>query len=232
MKIVLTYNKNIKLYNDKFTYEDLAAFVAKEFKLNPATIQMTFKDEEGDNITILSNDDLEVMQAVFEGKQYLKVTVEASETKAEESQDLKTEISETKLEAPQEEKTEIPTVEEGNNSSPKKGHCHRGRRSHSRGHGSPHHWSGHKKEKCMKMKGFFNDVVSRLVDERLKQMLPVLQQKMKDEGNTISEVVSDVTHAGTKCTGCSAEPITGIRYKCPTCPNFNFCENCELKIAH
>jgi hypothetical protein len=34
-------------------------------------------------------------------------------------------------------------------------------------------------------------------------------------------------HLGIHCNGCGRNPLTGIRYKCLMCPNFNFCEICE-----
>ena len=37
---------------------------------------------------------------------------------------------------------------------------------------------------------------------------------------------SEQLHAGTKCSGCGAEPIPGPRFKCPTCPEYDLCGNC------
>ncbi|XP_063970630.1 E3 ubiquitin-protein ligase HERC2-like [Lytechinus pictus] len=34
------------------------------------------------------------------------------------------------------------------------------------------------------------------------------------------------THPGITCNGCSQSPIVGLRFKCKTCGEFNFCENC------
>lgn len=34
------------------------------------------------------------------------------------------------------------------------------------------------------------------------------------------------------CDGCHAYPITGIRYKCAVCPDFDYCENCESSCNH
>ena len=38
-------------------------------------------------------------------------------------------------------------------------------------------------------------------------------------------------HQGVTCDGCGVYPIAGCRYKCAICPNFDFCENCEKKLA-
>ena len=55
MKIILVSKKEIKLYNGSCTYDLLVEFSASEFKFDSKTIQLTFKDEEGDMITILSD---------------------------------------------------------------------------------------------------------------------------------------------------------------------------------
>lgn len=33
-------------------------------------------------------------------------------------------------------------------------------------------------------------------------------------------------HDGIKCNGCNVEPIKGVRFKCKTCENYDYCENC------
>ena len=75
MKIVLVNKKEIKLYNGEFSYNPIVKFATQEFHLENNTIELSFKDEEGDVITITSDDDLEIMKAVFQGKQYLRINV-------------------------------------------------------------------------------------------------------------------------------------------------------------
>lgn len=41
-----------------------------------------------------------------------------------------------------------------------------------------------------------------------------------------------MVHAGYACKGCSIKTITGVRYECPKCFDFNLCEKCEDKIDH
>eukprot|EP00930_Biecheleria_cincta_P068396 TRINITY_DN5578_c1_g1_i3.p1 TRINITY_DN5578_c1_g1~~TRINITY_DN5578_c1_g1_i3.p1 ORF type:complete len:235 (-),score=28.47 TRINITY_DN5578_c1_g1_i3:1256-1861(-) len=37
-------------------------------------------------------------------------------------------------------------------------------------------------------------------------------------------------HPDVSCDGCGASPITGIRYKCSQCANFDICESCLLRL--
>ncbi|KAI9725485.1 MAG: hypothetical protein M1828_003156 [Chrysothrix sp. TS-e1954] len=41
-----------------------------------------------------------------------------------------------------------------------------------------------------------------------------------------------VVHRGITCDGCQRWPITGIRYRCSNCPDFDLCENCEALDNH
>lgn len=68
MSIILIYKKEIKLYNDKLNFSMMTEFAAKEFKLVFNSVSLSFKDDEGDMITIISDDDLEVIQTIFPDK--------------------------------------------------------------------------------------------------------------------------------------------------------------------
>ena len=39
----------------------------------------------------------------------------------------------------------------------------------------------------------------------------------------------NTVHFGIKCEQCNRNPITGYRYKCSECPNYNLCQECEEK---
>jgi len=41
-----------------------------------------------------------------------------------------------------------------------------------------------------------------------------------------------VVHHGITCDGCQTSPITGIRFKCRVCSDYDLCESCEAKNVH
>ena len=62
-------------------------------------------------------------------------------------------------------------------------------------------------------------------------------KKIGEELNQISEMMASLSkvgqstcnfvHEGIKCQKCLSEPITGIRYKCLECKDYNLCQKCE-----
>lgn len=76
-----------------------------------------------------------------------------------------------------------------------------------------------------------NGYISQLVDERVNALYPCLKERIQN-GEDITEIISEVVHKGFECKGCTMNPISGVRYECPKCINFNLCENCEVKIDH
>jgi len=43
---------------------------------------------------------------------------------------------------------------------------------------------------------------------------------------------SAAVHVGVTCDGCNQSPITGIRFKCGNCSDYDLCESCESKRPH
>jgi len=68
-----------------------------------------------------------------------------------------------------------------------------------------------------------NTQVAKIFEEKEKNILASLQfEKMPN--NSI--------HSNVRCDGCNKFPIEGSRYKCATCEDFDFCEECEAKDNH
>jgi hypothetical protein len=61
--------------------------------------------------------------------------------------------------------------------------------------------------------------------------LPCLKEQILGQVNAKQES-NGVVHEGFECKGCLKKPIVGIRYECPTCPQFSLCEACEAKVDH
>ena len=54
----------------------------------------------------------------------------------------------------------------------------------------------------MKIKNFFNDVVTKLVDDRINHMLPCLKERLQKGEEPIEQILSDLVHKGYDCKGC------------------------------
>lgn len=80
------------------------------------------------------------------------------------------------------------------------------------------------------IENFINEKVSKAVDERLKSLLPCFKAQLS--GEEAPKLPESPIHENFQCKGCNTIPITGERYECLKCPNFNLCYVCEQKIQH
>jgi hypothetical protein len=75
--------------------------------------------------------------------------------------------------------------------------------------------------------------VCELIDKNLERVKEELcEQTVNQAFRLIDSKVSNApkvttVHHGFHCDGCGMFPIVGIRYRCHTCPDFDFCETCE-----
>ena len=47
--------------------------------------------------------------------------------------------------------------------------------------------------------------------------------------SVVEKKMNSEIHEGVKCDSCGKENITGVRYKCMECPNYDICESCMTK---
>ena len=60
----------------------------------------------------------------------------------------------------------------------------------------------------------------------------IKKEEIKKEDNIEKDQKEEIViHKNVKCDICKKYPITGIRYKCTVCHNYDFCEECEKKFG-
>ena len=64
-------------------------------------------------------------------------------------------------------------------------------------------------------------------DDELKQQDQNNIQQQPNQNSNLSQSQNIPIHHGVRCDGCGISPIVGIRYKCQTCHNFDYCAKCE-----
>ncbi len=84
MKIVIKNNSVIKIYNGETSFKELANFIKKEFQLSPSRYSLTYVDEDGDTITIGSEEDMSSAYELNNDKNLLKLKLTLIERTAEE----------------------------------------------------------------------------------------------------------------------------------------------------
>lgn len=89
-------------------------------------------------------------------------------------------------------------------------------------------------EYCSSRKEEREKFIQDLIKEELKSAKAEIASEVADRVNKAikSNKKSEKTiHSSVRCDGCNIYPIVGIRYKCLTCYNFDFCEACEEKLG-
>lgn len=57
--------------------------------------------------------------------------------------------------------------------------------------------------------------------------LCILPQDLREPGNCVGQI-----HFGIQCSSCMKKPITGFRYKCSRCADYDLCGKCESAGIH
>lgn len=87
--------------------------------------------------------------------------------------------------------------------------------------------------KGMNRKALKNLIQSELEKQSKSIFVNILKQPIDGVEETKDpQEQKDIVHANVACDGCETAPITGIRYKCSVCKNFDYCSNCEERLNH
>jgi hypothetical protein len=71
----------------------------------------------------------------------------------------------------------------------------------------------------------------KLEDEKEENIIEnIINTKIGNIKEKLENEKEEVIHKNVRCDGCKKYPITGIRYKCTICHNFDYCEDCEKKF--
>jgi hypothetical protein len=128
MKIAIKNNSAIKIYSGNCSFEALSLFIEKEFQLKPASYALTYVDEDGDTITLATNEDMSSAYELNSNKTLLKVRLSPIQpTHEDEKQEF--ELIEAPAE-PQETKEQPDKQEEGHSRKWHKHGCWGRNRSH------------------------------------------------------------------------------------------------------
>ena len=73
--------------------------------------------------------------------------------------------------------------------------------------------------------------------DQINNKINIMDNKLveiKNELNILKykESTKHIVHQGIYCNQCKKNNITGIRFKCCTCPNYDICEDCERYLIH
>ena len=112
---------------------------------------------------------------------------------------------------------------------------------------------GKKDDEINKIKNIYENKINNIKEKEVEQKLskiyieclkPVQESEINiqkiNDNNEINTSISNISrisqcntiHNEIKCDGCGICPITGYRYKCLECPNYNLCDQCEKSVSH
>jgi hypothetical protein len=222
MLFKVAYDKEIHIIkaNNLRNLEELRETIGQVFKQYPARFYLAYLDEDGDEITLATNNDLKILTG--SGIKSVKIFIkEKSEEFYDETQ--KIEIVEEELaEEPAEELEKIEEKEEKS--------IFHADQSEIMSSASEVNLDESIEEKLRKM---LPSIISKIKSEVTEEILnrSKVSQKSKVEEEKKAEH-TQVVHRWVNCDGCGKKGIEGIRYKCAVCPDFDFCEKCEAIVDH
>jgi hypothetical protein len=218
-KVVLkiSFNGEIHLLSTQpATIDDLVTSIRVSFKNRvPENFEMFYLDCDHDKIVIATNDDLNSMLTTSIGSVKIFVTYPEYQPSSE-FQIISQQSSRSEAKSETQSVKQVPASTENKSET---------------------------KKKCKFMK---KKMIKELIKHQIQKQLPEIanqvisvmklnkgeQPVIKTETNFATVSDNNVVHQSVICDGCKKSPITGIRYKCSTCADFDLCEQCEATINH
>jgi len=204
----INFNGEIKRAILPEKFEDLLTTFSKCFSHGSSNVEINYIDDEGDKLTISNQFDLDQARNFLEKNNInlLKITVE------KKKENSVVDINEVMVvkEKKQDEFEFINKLEESQLTLTKE-------------------------ELSVIVTDEVNKELEGLKKKIVEDLLNKTSEKPKEEKNKAKEEKVDeyiITHYGYTCDGCKSSPIIGTRYKCLTCPNFDFCLKCVEKQKH
>jgi hypothetical protein len=89
----------------------------------------------------------------------------------------------------------------------------------------------------------FSEILSKVINDNMESAKDKIIKKALKESSKIFEKTRqsllfssnisarNVVHSAVSCDGCKMFPLTGARYKCTVCEDFDYCELCEEKFS-
>jgi hypothetical protein len=75
-------------------------------------------------------------------------------------------------------------------------------------------------------------ISEKVPDSLSKDIEPTIEECNSQTSARANVTANIATHSGINCDICQEKPITGIRFKCRVCPDFDLCSDCEAKNLH
>lgn len=235
----LIHGKEIHMLNKQVKFEELVQFVRTSFRKVPAHFSLSYTDADGDVVAITGQPDLDV---VYDMKpQTLRITIQ--ESNLEEIEAVKEEPVQIVAEAADLSKkssvAEVVIIEE---SAPEVKKAEVAVEEPAKVEEAPTINQQPKVEESP-VEHPLTSLIKTIVS-KIEETFPVVEEANSENVNPASdsnnvpreekevEANGPCVHNGVTCDGCRKYPITGIRYKCATCPDFDFCEECEANKEH
>ena len=74
--------------------------------------------------------------------------------------------------------------------------------------------------------------ITKIICNKFKQSITSLKSDFLFHFIKHINADDDEVHPGISCDGCDMFPITGFRYKCSTCSDYDLCHSCNTKGVH